>query len=937
MSDILSNLLYHYKFQDDLTNSGSIGSAGNLTLTGTMPYVTGKLGKGCTPSSTNYGNLANPPSLSSLSAWTISFWCYDTGYAINEAALSIGTNANAGSIIFYPYDTDTGNGIKIYANGTAATFNLESSPFKPAANSWQHVALVVRSASLAELYINGVLEATNTTNSHALAASLTHLRVGHYANAVQSYSGNLDDLRIYDRDLSAEDIADLFLAFTPGVLSESDHDESSVTVSWTAAADNNGAVTAQLQRGTSASGPWSNVSGSSPVTDSGLDEDTTYYYRVAFTDSVTTVYSNTLTVTTDYELLAAYTTPPDVFTDYEGWIRWKDRRIGQFERYCPSERATTLYFSNSQGDDTNGDGSVERPYQTRAKAIALEAAGTRGMRFRFMRGDEWDESTDWTPVNPRQTIDDYGDRSLADPLFNAFTEKYPASAALFTNASGNRWTAAETTDLAWVRLVEDRLGRPLIRAADATGCEATDDSFFWGSNVLHVNLGGDDPNDHDLEAVPSNLNNGVCLDRYGSRCENIRADGYGCHRTTTASQKQPFTNSSSGSDANFFKGCHGFYSGSHVLAHFLIAGSGGLSMWLRCGGGYPKYNSAGENIFNSYSQTGGAETYFLECNCLYGTLRSSDWSYATLKARAQGFYSHTTSGTQELMVMHRCRCAASHTPLSYLGSVQFTQTAATRGDVHSFRVDCRFDEPDEAIDQFPSEIFVSNAIVYGEIYHLKPLSNNPGATLGTAVSNCWFANSAIIGDAAAVTEQWALVNRSSGNYSIHAWHVDFLISNSPFDQGFDYDVIFGTTAGTGPAQDSSMVNCIVAFETSGTTNAYLAFTNVAFNGTKGIDSNCYLADQSTNNERGFNNDANAVVLTSMPDLNTPIPDALNSGNTDIPRFSHDLYGKPRSQSVAPDRGAVDFSSPWPQNASAASAAGSAAAHSPTNSQLAIRR
>lgn len=135
-----------------------------------------------------------------------------------------------------------------------------------------------------------------------------------------------------------------------------------------------------------------------------------------------------------------------------------------------------------------------------------------------------------------------------------------------------------------------------------------------------------------------------------------------------------------------------------------------------------------------------------------------------------------------------------------------------------------------------------------------------------------------------------------------------------------------------------MVNCIIAFETAGTTNAYLAFTNVAFDGTKGIDRNCYLADQSTNNERGFNNDQNAVVLTSMPDLNTPIPEALNSGNyDDLPLFSHDLYGKPRDQNAAPDRGAVDFSSPWPQDASAASAAGTPAAYSPTNYQLALSR
>src|SRR5690606_14926786 len=90
--------------------------------------------------------------------------------------------------------------------------------------------------------------------------------------------------------------------FTSGVLSEDSHTDTTATLSWTAASNANGSVTAQLQRSPSGAGTWSNVSGAttSPATDTGLSASTAYDYRVSYTDQTPeTIYSNTVSVTTD--------------------------------------------------------------------------------------------------------------------------------------------------------------------------------------------------------------------------------------------------------------------------------------------------------------------------------------------------------------------------------------------------------------------------------------------------------------------------------------------------------------------------------------------------------------------------------------------------------------------------------------------------------------
>lgn len=207
MGDIASNLAAYYQFENNGLDSS--GNGRHLALTGTMPYVTGRIGNGCTPTSTNYWNYANPSWWDSLSAWTWAAWCWDSAVASNECMLSWGT-ANGNFVqVYYPFNVNGGNGFTCFIKGVGQPIKLLNNHPTPDSTP-QHVAVVCESSTSTKLYINGALETTNTTTNFVTTAGATSLRVGMYHNGGQGYTGGIDELRFYTRALTLADIGDLY-------------------------------------------------------------------------------------------------------------------------------------------------------------------------------------------------------------------------------------------------------------------------------------------------------------------------------------------------------------------------------------------------------------------------------------------------------------------------------------------------------------------------------------------------------------------------------------------------------------------------------------------------------------------------------------------------------------------------------------------------------
>src|SRR5947209_939044 len=78
-----------------------------------------------------------------------------------------------------------------------------TSPLTYNDGTWHHAAGVLRSG-LAELYVDGVLVARDTTNPITSVRTSTLTESGHVAS---DFVGDIDEVRVYNRALTAEEIA----------------------------------------------------------------------------------------------------------------------------------------------------------------------------------------------------------------------------------------------------------------------------------------------------------------------------------------------------------------------------------------------------------------------------------------------------------------------------------------------------------------------------------------------------------------------------------------------------------------------------------------------------------------------------------------------------------------------------------------------------------
>ncbi len=164
--------------------------------------------------------------------------------------------------------------------------------------------------------------------------------------AVYSNSASSDSTGLHMDNFLATDPTPQ--ALTAGTLSESSHTSNSATVTWISASGGTAPITFQLQRSAHGAATWSNVNGatSSPATDTGLSSAASYDYRVAYTDAApTTVYSNTLTVTTDVATTTYTVQQADLWDN--GYDNVAAPRQSNFARFVFTTDAASVTISGT--------------------------------------------------------------------------------------------------------------------------------------------------------------------------------------------------------------------------------------------------------------------------------------------------------------------------------------------------------------------------------------------------------------------------------------------------------------------------------------------------------------------------------------------------------------------------------------------------------------
>ncbi len=182
----------------------SSGSNATGTLTNGPTWVAGKVGSGALSfnGSNNYVNAGNPATLNITSNITIAAWVNETDCAHHEIIDKWGSGG-------YLFNMFSGCVPSLYATG--GTFSKANTWITATSSivtgTWYQVAVTYDGSNVA-FYINGV-PAGSTAATGAWNTSNATLGIGQN-RAANWFSGLIDDVRIYNRTLSASEISAMY-------------------------------------------------------------------------------------------------------------------------------------------------------------------------------------------------------------------------------------------------------------------------------------------------------------------------------------------------------------------------------------------------------------------------------------------------------------------------------------------------------------------------------------------------------------------------------------------------------------------------------------------------------------------------------------------------------------------------------------------------------
>jgi hypothetical protein len=246
-----------------------------------------------------YGSVAHNPSINMSGAITISGWIRPLGRA-NKQILSKGGIDGYELSIF-----DQGNlEFRINRESNGSTYRLRSNSFYPTdGETWMHVAATF-DGNRSSIYVNGELDKSASYAPATIKTNTTALQIG-ARNGNNRWAGDLDELKLYKRALSAEEVKSVYngeipLPLAPKLLSPAISDKNiplNPVLEWFPAAF---AASYNVQLSTSNTFKTllmnqTNLT-ATKIQSANLQPNTTYYWRVSATNvkgesSWSTVYN----------------------------------------------------------------------------------------------------------------------------------------------------------------------------------------------------------------------------------------------------------------------------------------------------------------------------------------------------------------------------------------------------------------------------------------------------------------------------------------------------------------------------------------------------------------------------------------------------------------------------------------------------------------------
>ena len=211
--DITTGLVGHYEFDSSGPTADTTGNQNATVSTGNASGETSSavgdqaVGFSVDASGNNsYLEVAdNAAQDFGTGDWTIAFWYQQSGNPASDVRL-MGDYSGSG----------TGFAVRATAGGTLA-LSLEGSSGSASSSTagtfdgtWQHVAITFDSATNQyQWHINGAAGATGTFTGGSINTS-NPFRMGAVNTSMGDFDGQLDDVRIYTRELTSSDVGELY-------------------------------------------------------------------------------------------------------------------------------------------------------------------------------------------------------------------------------------------------------------------------------------------------------------------------------------------------------------------------------------------------------------------------------------------------------------------------------------------------------------------------------------------------------------------------------------------------------------------------------------------------------------------------------------------------------------------------------------------------------
>ena len=221
---VTDGLVAQLKFNDDVTDT----YGNNGTVTGTETYVAGKIDKAFSFNGSTEVTLANESNFDfeRTDPFSIAFWV-NMGNNTNKMLMCKGDD---------PYSSGTTSGISIWTQADYLDVNINASASQFIRvrtaiasiedSTWHHVTVSYDGSSTASgltIYYDGVSQSLSTVSDTLTSSSILNnypFLIGDSGAGSKDWTGKLDDLRIYSRELDQSEVTMIYNGGT-GTESES--------------------------------------------------------------------------------------------------------------------------------------------------------------------------------------------------------------------------------------------------------------------------------------------------------------------------------------------------------------------------------------------------------------------------------------------------------------------------------------------------------------------------------------------------------------------------------------------------------------------------------------------------------------------------------------------------------------------------------------------